>query len=195
MLHLALRAEATTKTLTSVVLKLRSWDSIARALNFDVRREHRLAPFGARIRITDQSRGSREDVFMVTQPPSPPSIPPPPGSPSGTSTGKVVVAAILCWVLGVWFGNIISLTIGQALVPLGFLAAVWIASRIARERTLTAAIPTGVFFLLLITIAVAQPQELKDPLRYGLTALGTGVASLGFAWWLARRAEVKAPSL
>lgn len=127
---------------------------------------------------------------MVTQPPSPPLSPPSPESPSETSTGRVVVAAILCWVLGVWFGNLLEL-IQPALIPLGYLTAVWIASRIAKERVLTAAIPTGAFFLLLILAAISLPEELKSPLSYALRALGTGAACLMFAWWLGRREAVK----
>lgn len=102
----------------------------------------------------------------------------------------MVVAAIVCWVLGVWFGNLLALSVNPTLQPLGFIAAVWVASRIARERTLIAAVPTAVFFLFLAVIAFAIPDELKHPLRYGLVAFGTGIACLAYAWWLARRWEV-----
>ncbi len=105
-----------------------------------------------------------------------------------TSWMRVVTAALLCPSLSLVFAGALTFetySVNVITQPFGFLAAVWIAWRVARERVLWAVIPTAAFWLLVLALTFSSMRS-EGLLRAWLTILGLMIASLTFAWWLSR---------
>lgn len=109
--------------------------------------------------------------------------------PNRVSTPKVVLAAVICLFLGAWFAQIILMSGPDlAAYPIAFLASTWITSRIARERTVAALIPSEVFLGTLAAVGFVGPSEHESLVALGLLILVGMVACWVLASWLARRA-------
>ncbi len=72
---------------------------------------------------------------------------------------------------------------------LGFLGAVWIAWKVARERVFGAVLPTAAFWLTVLTVTFKGMTNGELHVRSWLTIAGIMVACLVFAWWLGTKAR------
>lgn len=109
-----------------------------------------------------------------------------------TSWLRVVVATVLCFVLGTVFSGMLTFetySVNVFTQMLGFLVAVWISWRVAHEKVIWAVLPTAVIWLLLLAVTFEGMKDGGLHIRSWLTVAGFIVASLVFAWWLGRRAR------
>jgi hypothetical protein len=110
-----------------------------------------------------------------------------------TSWIRVVVAAALCFPLSLVFAGALTFTetysVNVVTQSLGFLAAVWIAWKIARERVFWAVLPTAAFWLLLLATTFRVMSGGEFEMRSWLTIAGLMVACLAYAWWLGKRSQ------
>lgn len=107
---------------------------------------------------------------------------------------RVVVAAILGWVLGAWFTNLIGAFGGALFIrSLGYLIGALVASKIARERAVTAVVPTSIFLVFLAPAPFFEDRELEHQLLHALLLIGVAAACLGAARWLASRPATANP--
>lgn len=105
-----------------------------------------------------------------------------------TSTARVVVASIVCLLLGIWFANLLrSFGVERVFCRVGFPVTVWVASRIGRERVLTATLPTAGFLVWWAALSFVSDDPVADQVREAGVAVVTLIASLLFAWWLVGR--------
>jgi hypothetical protein len=107
-----------------------------------------------------------------------------------TSWIRVLVAAVLCFFLGLVFAGALTFetySVNVFTQTIGFLAAVWIAWKVARERVFWAVMPTAAFWLMVLAVTFKGMTNGELHVRSWLTIAGITVACLVYAWWLGTR--------
>lgn len=107
-----------------------------------------------------------------------------------TSWKRVLIAAALCFFLGPVFAGALTFetySVNVVTQSLGFLAAVWVAWKVARERVFWAVLPTAAFWLMVLAVTFKGLSNGEFHVRSWLTVAGMMVTCLILAWWLGAR--------